>query len=288
MIKVCIKCGIEKDVSNFFFRKDTQKYNNQCKVCIKNYTQKYYNDNKENLKNYDIKRNKTKERKEYRQKYTQKYYNDNKENLKNYRDKYYINNKEDILKKSKEYNSKPEIKRKKQQYNEQYFSKPETKQKRQQYNEHYCSKPENKKRQNQNRKYKRQINLSFRLNDTISSSVRRSLHSNKQGNHWETLVGYTQKQLKQHLEQQFEPWMSWYNYGNKKGCWSIDHKIPVSLYNIADYNCDDFNKCWALSNLRPLNQSYNIIKCNEIDWHLIWQDNIEDLLPDKILNILKD
>ena len=34
-LKKCSKCDTEKDLSEFCFRKDRQKYNNQCRSCIK-------------------------------------------------------------------------------------------------------------------------------------------------------------------------------------------------------------------------------------------------------------
>ena len=32
--KICIKCGIEKPLNEFYFRKDTQCYRNECKSCM--------------------------------------------------------------------------------------------------------------------------------------------------------------------------------------------------------------------------------------------------------------
>ena len=34
-LKKCSKCDIEKEISEFNFRKDTQRYRNQCRDCIK-------------------------------------------------------------------------------------------------------------------------------------------------------------------------------------------------------------------------------------------------------------
>lgn len=41
-IKICTKCGIEKPLTEFSFRKDTDKYHNACKVCINNQARKRY------------------------------------------------------------------------------------------------------------------------------------------------------------------------------------------------------------------------------------------------------
>ena len=64
----------------------------------------------------------------------------------------------------------------------------------------------------------------------------------------------------------FQPGMSWDNYG--KYGWHVDHRIPVSSFNIISYDCDDFRKCWALENLQPLWAIDNIRKGNKIgDYH---------------------
>jgi hypothetical protein len=44
-MKVCGKCDIEKETCEFTFRKDTQRFESQCKSCIKEYLKKYYKNN---------------------------------------------------------------------------------------------------------------------------------------------------------------------------------------------------------------------------------------------------
>lgn len=62
------------------------------------------------------------------------------------------------------------------------------------------------------------------------------------------LLGYTAKQLRDHLERQFVRGMGWHNMGE----WEIDHIIPIAAFNIATVDDPDFKVCWALTNLRPL------------------------------------
>ena len=47
--KICIACKKEKDISNFYFRKDTNKYKNTCLECEKIRKNQYYLDNKVHL-----------------------------------------------------------------------------------------------------------------------------------------------------------------------------------------------------------------------------------------------
>ena len=49
-IKRCSKCDNEKDLSEFCFRKDTQKYRNQCRGSIKLINKDYQAMNKDNIK----------------------------------------------------------------------------------------------------------------------------------------------------------------------------------------------------------------------------------------------
>lgn len=74
------------------------------------------------------------------------------------------------------------------------------------------------------------------------------------------------QELKAHLEKQFEPWMSWDNYGaasTDMKTWQIDHIVPQSKLSYTAMTDDNFQKCWALSNLRPLESFENIKKSNK-------------------------
>ena len=58
------------------------------------------------------------------------------------------------------------------------------------------------------------------------------------------------------LEKNFQPRMTWENYG----LWHVDHKIPKSVFNYKNAEDLDFQKCWALSNLRPMWARENMSK----------------------------
>lgn len=103
-------------------------------------------------------------------------------------------------------------------------------------------------------------NPTYRITNSIRQRIYRSLKGHKNGQKWEILVGYTKSQLMQHIESQFLPDMEWDNYGE----WHIDHKRPISSFNITSTSCDDFRKCWELSNLQPLWRSDNLKKGNRI------------------------
>ncbi|MGI0058729.1 MAG: hypothetical protein ACREBJ_03080 [Nitrosotalea sp.] len=73
-------------------------------------------------------------------------------------------------------------------------------------------------------------------------------------------------ELKEHLEKQFEPWMNWQNHGRAvidKRTWQIDHIVSQSKLPYASMEDENFQKCWALNNLRPLESFENIKKSNK-------------------------
>jgi len=124
----------------------------------------------------------------------------------------------------------------------------------------YYQKPEIKNRENARAREKYKNNPKFRLNDNISNGIRQSLNGNKNGIHWEKLVGYSLPDLKKHIEKQFLENMSWKNRNE----WHIDHIIPISKFNFSKPNHTDFKKCWALKNLRPIWSLENIQKGNKL------------------------
>lgn len=103
----------------------------------------------------------------------------------------------------------------------------------------------------------------IKLSNNISNRVCQSLKGNKNGRHWEDIVGYTLDKLKKHLEKKFTKGMSWNNYGQ----WHIDHEVPVSAFNFTKPEHRDFKRCWALKNLQPLWAEENQSKNAKIDKH---------------------
>lgn len=93
-----------------------------------------------------------------------------------------------------------------------------------------------------------------RIGRSFSTSICHALKGNKAERHWETLVPYNLAQLRQHLEKQFVPPMSWDNYGSY---WEVDHIIPQNLFNFTSSEDHEFQICWSLLNLRPLSKIEN-------------------------------
>lgn len=123
--------------------------------------------------------------------------------------------------------------------------------------------PEKVKESNRLVSNRRRASLRGRLGGRMSCSIGSSLkNKSKNNNHWESLVGYTIKQLKTHLEKHFVDGMTWEKYG--KNGWEIDHIIPKSAFNYEKPEDIDFKRCWALKNLQPLWRKNNRSKWNKV------------------------
>jgi hypothetical protein len=72
------------------------------------------------------------------------------------------------------------------------------------------------------------------------------------------IVGCTPRFLKEYLEKQFQPGMTWKNH--TVNGWHIDHKIPIS----AAKTQEDINRLAHYTNLQPMWATENLKKGNKI------------------------
>ncbi len=112
---------------------------------------------------------------------------------------------------------------------------------------------------------RRKTDVCFRLRMNVSRSIAQALRkraSRKCGSCLQRLP-FSVQELKAYLEKQFEPWMTWENYGVfEENClkWHIDHIIPHAAFHYTTMDCEEFRKCWSLANLRPLEAKENLKK----------------------------
>jgi len=78
--------------------------------------------------------------------------------------------------------------------------------------------------------------------------------------HYFDILQYTPEQLITHLELKFKDTMTWDNYGE----WHVDHKLPITHFNIQEMGDSEFMKCWSLDNLQPMWGDENIKKSNKL------------------------
>jgi hypothetical protein len=102
----------------------------------------------------------------------------------------------------------------------------------------------------------------YRLISNFKSAMSTVLkESNVEKNrHYFDILQYTPEELIIHLESQFKDTMTWDNYGE----WHVDHKLPITSFNIEEMGDKEFMKCWALENLQPMWGDENIRKSNKI------------------------
>ena len=96
-----------------------------------------------------------------------------------------------------------------------------------------------------------------RLKKNTGRAVRAAIHrsaGSKEGERTFDYLPYTLEELKEHLEAQFDDKMTWDNYGTY---WHVDHIFPQSRLPFDSLEHPNFQKCWALSNLQPLEAKAN-------------------------------
>jgi len=225
-MKRCSHCKNWKEESEFCRNKSTKDgLCCQCKSCIN----EYYKANAKEIKRQgrEYRRNHADEIKEYQRTHTEK--------IKEYKRNYAQSHR----KEQKEYyeTNKEAIKKQQKRYRETH-----------------------REERNKYLKNRQRSNPQLKLSHNMSTAIWHSLKSNKNGKHWEDIVGYTQRELRKHLEKQFKEDMTWENYGE----WHVDHIIPVSAHNYNSYTDIDFKQCWALENLRPMWAHENCKKNNRL------------------------
>jgi signal recognition particle GTPase len=160
---------------------------------------------------------------------------------------YYKLHKLEILKKCKIYrnNHKIEIKNLAKKY--QLLNKTKVrKMKKKYYSIH-------KKELLQARKKHLDSDVGFKIACNLRSRVWDVLHRIKKSSSTIRLLDCSIEQLKQHLESQFKPGMTWENYGrgtNNKREWNIDHIIPCASFDLSKES--EQRKCFHYTNLQPL------------------------------------
>lgn len=86
------------------------------------------------------------------------------------------------------------------------------------------------------------------IHNTVGGALRQQLKSMKGKSKTFDILGYTLRELMDHLERQFLKGMNWQNFGE----WHIDHVLPLSSFKITSLDDPELRVVWGLPNLRPL------------------------------------
>jgi hypothetical protein len=108
---------------------------------------------------------------------------------------------------------------------------------------------------------KRKIDINFKLLSVIRIRLFMALKRNSKSSNTAELLGCSIQELKNHLEKQFKPGMSWDNHGVHG--WHIDHIIPCCNFNLS--NPEEQKKCFHYTNLQPLWAEDNLRKGGKIE-----------------------
>lgn len=242
-MKICSKCGIEKQESEFSLRKDTGGLRGQCTECAKAYKRIYDVAHKEERAAYDkIYNNTHKEEKTARDKIycekhkeeraaRQKIYNDaHKEERASQRKTHYEAHKEENAARCKAYRE---------------THKEEERARHKIYNETHKEKI--RERNRECKKNRRHRDANFRMACNLRIRTGRALKSGQKSGSAVKDLCCSIPELRIHLESKFRDGMNWDNYGAQ---WEIDHIKPLSSFDLTDRA--QFLEACNYKNLQPL------------------------------------
>lgn len=163
----------------------------------------------------------------------------------------------------KKYESKPETKKRKSENHKKWAeqNKEHLSKYIKEYRENNVDKIRQIKRDyERNRKARDPIYKLISNFRTAIYTVLKESNVDKYG-HYFDILQYTPDELINHLELQFKETMTWDNYGE----WHVDHKLPITYFNISEMGDEEFMRCWSLDNLQPMWGIENIRKSNKTE-----------------------
>lgn len=104
--------------------------------------------------------------------------------------------------------------------------------------------------------------IASRMRGRMYYALRRG-GSSKNGESWQSFVPYSVDDLVSHLKKTMPKGYSWQDVMDGK--LHVDHKIPIAAFSFSSPDDIDFQRCWALSNLRLLPASENCSKGAKLD-----------------------
>jgi hypothetical protein len=227
-MKICNRCGIEKELSEF---NKNKKY---CRSCEKEYRKEYRIKNIEKLRvqesnsyyrNHEKKKEYREENREKKTEYNKNYYKKNIDTEKLRVKKYQVENKEILSEKAKKYNT-------------------ENRDKRNKYKKEWTCRRKEKDPT---------FRLIIRLRNLLRKSFLRNGYAKKSKSY--EIIGISYDEFKLYIESLFIDGMSWSNFGE----WHIDHKIPISWGKTEE----EIIKLNHYTNLQPLWAEDNLSKGNK-------------------------
>ena len=254
--KICEVCGkvfiptssnqktCSSECKKIKYKEYKKEYNKQWRERNEDYHKQWYEQNKEYRKDYHKQWRKRNE--EYRKEYYKQWREQNKEQNKEYQKQWRKQNRE-YQKQWRERN---------EDYHKQWYE--QNKEHSKEYSKQW--RKQNEERYKEYRRTKYNTDLQYKLADWSRRQVKRCLNSNKT-EHTFDILDYTPEQLKQRLEMNFKPDMTWENHGT---LWHIDHRKPLCKFNFTlsdgTPNYEQIRLANSLANLQPLYVTENLSK----------------------------
>lgn len=229
-MKKCTRCGTTKDLGEFYKEKRAKDgRTSACKSCIDENNRKWRAENPEKIR--DGQKRYREENAERVKESGKKWRMENAARRKEVNQAWHAANKDRVRETTKAYRLK----------NADHL-KARSK-------EYAAANPDRMREAKRKHKEKTLSTPRGKLENAIGANIRNGIkRGSKQGRRTFDLLGYSCDDLMVHLEKQFQPGMSWANYGE----WHIDHEIPLAAHNYETPDDIDFKRAWALSNLRPM------------------------------------
>jgi hypothetical protein len=114
-------------------------------------------------------------------------------------------------------------------------------------------------KEDQNNRYHSDMNR--KISTCLRSRLNKALDGNVKSASTMELIGCSIDEFRDHLESQFEPWMSWDNHGNydpNNKTWQMDHIRPMAAFDLSD--SEQQKTVCHYSNVRPILAKNNLIK----------------------------
>jgi len=187
----------------------------------------------------------------------QKYYLQNRDKILIQRKEYYNSHKDEILERNKKYYIDNKERINLYQKNYQLNNRQKLNEQARKY---YLDKKKIILRKHRLYvKDKRKINIGFKILCNLRKRIWSVLKGNDKSKKTINLIGCNINFLKNYLENQFKPGMSWLNYSYRG--WHIDHIRPCASFDLSKPSQQ--RKCFNYTNLQPLWAKDNLKKRNK-------------------------
>jgi hypothetical protein len=165
---------------------------------------------------------------------------------------------------AKEYRKRPEVQARRAVYMKEYRQTPEAKARKKEcrgkpeikaQEKEYSQRSEVRARANKRSKERWATDLNFRIAQNLRHRMWGAIKGEIKAGSAVKDLGCFIDEFRVYLEKQFNPGMTWGNYGNGPGKWNLDHIIPLTVFDLTNReqylsaaHYANYQPMWALEN----------------------------------------